>query len=220
MRQFFILTGVVTLLTSCFENSEEIKIKADGSGSFAMIVNLSQSRSEIASAMKLDSFFGMNLPSLDDIKKNVSEMKSKLNSSQGISNVVVTEDYTNYIVEVKGNFSSIQHFNAAARNIPIALGADASKIQNAYQYTATDTGFSRQIYAAWDENGRRKAENMAGNKINNASYTFIFKSEKAIASVSNPKAKISPSGKAVMLKLNGKDLLSGVNPLNLNIKYK
>lgn len=220
MRKLFLLFGLVTLLSSCFENIEEIKMKADGSGSFTLIVNLSQSSPEISSAMKLDSFLGMNLPSMDEIKTNVREMKQKLSSSPGITNVVVVEDYANYILEVKGNFNSLANFNAAAKNIPAAMGADAGKVNNSFYYSASDSGFSRQIFANWDEKNSKKAENMAGNKLNNATYTFIFKSEKIIASVNNPKAKISPSGKAVMLRLTGKDLLAGMQHLNLNIKYK
>lgn len=219
MRKFLLVFILVPLLSSCFENIEEIRLKSDGSGSFTYIVNFSQSRSDINSALALDSFLGLNLPKLDLIKEKIRTAKAKLVASPGISNVILKEDYTNYILELTGDFKSIGQLNAAAKNISIAMGANEDKINSGFAYIGNDSSFSRNIYSTWKPDVVEKIKKAAGTRANTATYTLIIKSEKPVKNINNSRAKISPSKKAVMLKLNGSDLLMNPKLLDIKIQY-
>ncbi len=219
MRNILLVCCLVPLLSSCFENIEEIRLKADGSGSFTYILNFSQSKNDINTALALDSFLGLNLPKIEVIKAKIQTAKAKLAASPGISNVVLKEDYSNYILELTGDFTSIEKLNAAAKNISIAMGANEDKINSGFAYTGNDSTFNRNVYSTWRPEVVAKIKKAAGARAANASYTLIIKNEKAAKTVSNSKAKISPSKKAVMLRLNGNDLLDNPKLLDIKIGY-
>lgn len=206
-------------LSSCFETVEEISLKADGSGTFNYIINLSQSRSEISAALKLDSFMGTRIPSLADIKSSVAEARDRLKASPGISEVVLTEDYANFIIQIRGQFSSIDKLNAAAKNISIQMGADESVVMGSFNYTMTDSTFSRDVTVQLEDKWVRWAEKLLGNLATKATYTCIIRHEKTAAGISNPVAKISPSKKAVLLRANAKEVLADPKSLNLTVRY-
>jgi len=219
MQRFWVLFCSVIGLSSCFENIEEIRLKADGSGSFTYILNFSQSKGEISTAIKMDSFLGLNLPSIDEMKQKVHVVKQKLIASKGISNIVLKEDWTNYIIELSGNFTSIQQFNAAAKSISIAMGANADKINEGFSYQGSDSTFIRTIYSVWKPEVAAKLRNIMGQRMDASSYTLIVRNEKLAKTVTGVKSKISPSKKAVMVKLNGSDLINHTDYLNISILY-
>jgi hypothetical protein len=204
-------------LTSCFEAVEEISMKKDGSGSFSYILNFSQSRAEINAALKMDSFMGTKLPNLSDIRSSIAEAKRRLENSPGISGVTLQEDYVNYILQIKGNFSSIDKMNNAAKNISVQMGADEKVVMGSFNYTSNDSSFRRLVSVALDEKYIRWAEKLLGNMASKATYTMVIKNERTAAKVTNPLAKISPSGKAVMLRTNARDILKDLTLVNMVI---
>lgn len=219
MRSLLLALILVPLLSSCFENIEEIRLKADGSGSFTYTINFSQIKGEISSALRLDSFLGLNLPSLEEVKSKVRTVRDKLLQSPGISNVVLKEDYDNFILELSGNFTSIDKLNAAAKNISIAMGGNPQRINDGFSYSGTDSSFSRNIYSIWKPEVVEKIRRAAGTRLANSTYRLIVKSEKPAKKVNNSRAKISPSGKAVMLQLSGNDLLTNPQAMDIFIGY-
>jgi hypothetical protein len=219
MRKLWFLLPLVFSLSSCFDVIEDISLKANGSGSFLYIVNCSQSKSEIASMLKLDSFMGSRLPSLSEIQQNVSVTRKALSASEGISNVTVTEDYTNYIIEIRGNFASIKDFNNAVKKISIGMGAEETIVNEGFNYEGSDTSFARIVSAVLDDKAAKKVEKLLGANLAKASYTMIIHSEKPIQKVSNSVAKLSPSKKAVMLKMDAGTVIKYPEKLNLFIDY-
>lgn len=192
-------------------------MKKDGSGSFSYILNFSQSRAEINAALKMDSFMGTKLPNLSDIRSSIAEAKRRLENSPGITGVTLQEDYVNYILQIKGNFSSIDKMNNAAKNISVQMGADEKVVMGSFNYTSNDSSFRRLVSVALDEKYIRWAEKLLGNMASKATYTMVIKNERTAAKVTNPLAKISPSGKAVMLRTNARDILKDLTLVNMVI---
>lgn len=211
--------SITLLLSSCFECVEEINLKKDGTGSFVYIVNMSQSKAEINTAFRLDSFMGSKLPSLNEIKTKIAEAKNTLNTAEGISNLTVKENYNDYIIEVRGNFSSIDKFNKAIKQCAKQMGANADAIESDFNYSATDTTYQRTV-ASIEAKAAARILSLFGGRSEQATYTCIIRTEGKVNKVDNSKAKISPSGKNVLLKLNASEVLKNSALLNLSVSYK
>ncbi|MEC3880624.1 hypothetical protein [Parapedobacter sp. 10938] len=67
-----LLLPLCALFSSCFQLIKEMTVNSDGSGTFALTANLSQSRSKLASVMLLDSINGHKVPSKPDVRKEIS----------------------------------------------------------------------------------------------------------------------------------------------------
>ncbi|HIC30718.1 MAG TPA: hypothetical protein EYO76_02255, partial [Flavobacteriaceae bacterium] len=97
--------------SSCFEVIEEVDLNSDGSGSITFTLNMSQSKSKLASIMLLDSVNGVKVPSRKDIQNGINDVVEELKKAKGISNIKKTEDYENFIFSVKCDFRDIENIN-------------------------------------------------------------------------------------------------------------
>ena len=87
-------------LSSCIEILDDISFYADGSGDFKYTINLSSSKLKINSILALDSLDGKKVPSIPEIKSKIVDLIEVLNCQEGITDVVVAEDYENFIFKI------------------------------------------------------------------------------------------------------------------------
>jgi hypothetical protein len=76
LKQFYklwLFIILIPILSSCFEVIEEIAIKNDGTGDVVLTINLSQSKTKVASVMLLDSVQGYKVPSKQKIQQELNE---------------------------------------------------------------------------------------------------------------------------------------------------
>ena len=195
---FIPLLCFVFLFQSCFEVIEEVKVKDDGSGHFNFAINFSQSKSKINSVLKMEKVNGYNIPSKDEIRKEVSKLEALAQNTAGISNVKTNIDLTNYIFVVDLDFEKITNLNAVFLKLKNSKKLDP-KITTDY-FTYADKKFIRSqkvpIKTLYDKLGKADKE-----VFDNAKYTSVYKFESTIQSFSNKKATVSKSNKAI--KLNG-----------------
>ena len=216
LKQFYkllLFIFLIPVLSSCFEVIEEISMKNDGTGDVTLTINLSQSKTKVASVMLLDSVQGYKVPSKQKIQQELNEAVSYLRKSEGISNVKSTSDFNNYIATISFSFKDVSNINNITKNI---LARQKIKATNTSSYTynkATKT-FSRKYQAigtAKTEFNKLKAKDKA--VFNGATYTSIYRFESVVTSSSNPASNVSKSKKAVMLKSSITDLING----NINV---
>ncbi|MBE5320414.1 hypothetical protein IM793_14710 [Pedobacter sp. MR2016-19] len=212
LKQFYKLLLFIFLtpiLSSCFEVIEEISMKNNGTGDVILTINLSQSKTKVASVMLLDSVQGYKVPSKQKIQQELNEAVSYLRKSEGISNVKSTSDFNNYIATISFSFKDVSNINNITKNI---LAQQKIKATNTSSYTynkATKT-FSRKYQAigtAKTEFSKLKAKDKA--VFNGATYTSIYRFESPVTSSANPASNMSKSKKAVMLKNSIMDLING-----------
>jgi len=212
LKQFYKLLLFIVLipfLSSCFEVIEEIAMKNDGTGDVVLTINLSQSKTKVASVMLLDSVQGYKVPSKQKIQQELNEVVAYLRKSEGISNVKSTSDFNNYIATISFSFKDVSNINNITKNI---LAQQKIKATNTSSYTynkATKT-FSRKYQAigtAKTEFNKLKAKDKA--VFNGATYTSIYRFESVVTSSTNPASNVSKSKKAVMLKSSIMDLING-----------
>lgn len=212
LKQFYKLLLFIVLipfLSSCFEVIEEIAMKNDGTGDVVLTINLSQSKTKVASVMLLDSVQGYKVPSKQKIQQELNEAVAYLRKSEGISNVKSTSDFNNYIATISFSFKDVSNINNITKNILAQQKIKATNTSS-YTYNKASKTFSRKYQAigsAKTEFNKLKAKDKA--VFNGATYTSIYRFESVVTSSTNPASNVSKSKKAVMLKSNIMDLING-----------
>ncbi|WP_286833030.1 hypothetical protein [Sphingobacterium sp. UBA7038] len=214
-RFYVIICAVVMVLTasSCFDFVEQIDLKSDGSGHIAATLNLSKSKTKVASLMKMKSIKGIQIPSQADMEKEIRSAVQLLKQTKGISNVQYSTDFTNYIVNISCDFSQIESLNAFS---DILANRFKTKISNSnrYYYNAQSHVFERKFMASADWKAKF---NQLGNdnttQFADAFYTQIVRFEKPVVSQANSLAKVAGNKKGVLLKLPFMDLVYGKSSL-------
>ena len=100
MRHFFLLGLLIFSLNSCIEILDDISFNTHGSGDFKYTINLSSSKLKINSILALDSLDGKKVPSKLEIENKIGELIKILNCQEGISDVIISEDYEHYIFKI------------------------------------------------------------------------------------------------------------------------
>jgi hypothetical protein len=219
-RSFIFPSFLIFILLSCqacFEIIEEINFNENGTGSFCLTINMSQSRLNINSLLLLDSVNGRKIPKVEDLKETLGKIESVLKKDTGINNVFVKQDWNNYIFSVGGNFKSIAALNRSINNVNTLfdkVGTYSPQIQDNYSYN--NKTFKR-LYNYNLVNNYHSLSEKDKAVFTNATYTSVFRFQTLIKSFSNPNASKSKSGKAIMLKMNVKDLITNIKSIENSI---
>lgn len=207
--RYFLLILVLCVFSSCFQIIEEINVASDGSGTVNLTLNLSASKTKVASLMLLDSVNGYKVPSKQQIQKEMEEAVAYLKKSPGITNVKKTIDFENYIATVTFAFKNISNINNVNQNVLKKLKIKA--INNSSYSFSPETGVFQRRYLptkeALVEYNKLKPE--VKNVFKEATYTSIYRFDKPVALTMNPLAKISKTKKAVMLNAGIMGLING-----------
>lgn len=211
-----LLIGCLSL-TSCFDLVEQIDMNHQGAGAIKATLNLSKSRTKVASLLKMKQFNGINIPSEAAIKLEVENVVRTLKSTQGITNVKYNLDFTNYIATLSCDFDHIQALNDFSRTL-----SNQFKIQltsyNSYRYDRASQTFTRAYtYAPNMAKEFSKIPDDDKNLFAEAFYTNIIRFDKNIQSKSHDQAKISANKQAMLLKVKATDLINGTASLTNTI---
>lgn len=209
LRSVIILIFIPFIFSSCFEIIEEITMRADGSGDMTITINLSQSKTKVASILLMDSINGYKVPSKQMIQREVNEAVADLKKMPGISNVKSTTDFTNYIGTITFSFKEVANINNISKKILETQKIKTTNVST-YTYNKTTTTFAREYkYNANAKSEFNKLKKEDKDVFKTATYTSIYRFPNTIAKHSNPLAKVSKSQRAVMQKCSVMDLING-----------
>ena len=204
------------MLTSCVELIDEIQLNNDGSGKFKYVINLSQSRSNVSSMLLLDSINGKKNLKLPEIKQKINSFKLTLAKQEGISNVIVVENYTDYIIKFECNFENLDKLKKAFEN--------SLQESNTTKKTENWVNFDKKLfYRTTPEYAVSFLKDFYvnyGEKLKNGSYTSIVRFQNEIYSFSNKLSLKSKSNMAIMTKVTPKELVENPYVLDNNIVIK
>lgn len=218
-KHLLFLLLIPCLLQSCFEVIEQVQLKNDGSGSYQLTLNMSQSKTRLGSIMKLKTINDHPVPSKADILARLDEVKAQIAKTSGISNVKATMDFNNFICVVSFDFSSVTQLNKAIKNVKQEEHATGNLLNDDFTYDEKEKIFQRKnVYSFKDVYG--KMSNADKEVFTAASFTAIYKFDSEVNSVSNSDAKISASKKAVMVKLNAAAILKQKKSIENKIKIQ
>ncbi len=215
---FLLLLCLPVLFSSCFEIIEEINLNTDGSGTMVITVNLSQSKTKVASILLMDSINGYKVPQKADIQREINAAVANLKTMPGISNVKSSTDFNNYIASISFSFKDVSNVNNISKKILEAQKLKSTNIST-YSYNKATGTFAREYKyyaAAKTEYNKLKKEDKEIFKT--ATYTGIYRFQAPIARHNNQLAKVSKSQKAIMHKCSMMELINGSVSLSNQIQ--
>ena len=206
---------LILFLTSCIEIIEDLKFNLDGSGTFKYVINLSTSKTKTTSILALDSLYGEKVPKVSDIRIKIGEFKRTLQEQEGISNVLITEDYTNYIIKFQCDFKSVENLEQALKNSIKKL------YQNEYyEYdwiSFKDNVLKRKTPIFYIDDIRKFGDI---DKLKTGTYTSITRFTSKIDTFENKNSLRSKTNMALMIKTTPDLLLNDQTILNNKIILK
>ena len=208
IKVYLILLSCILLLQSCFEIIEQVFIKDDGSGNFELVLNMSKSKTKINSIMKMKKVNGHDVPGKEEITKKINDLEKTIHQTPGISNVKTSVDFDNYIVTLSCSFNKVSNLNTAVKNIGDKEKHSGPALEKSYEYEAGSKIFTRLNRFSLKEE-YNKMSNADREIFATANYTSIFRFISDVANTSNKESKVAGNKKAVMLKLNALDIVTG-----------
>lgn len=217
MKQILCLLLLTVTLSSCFEILEDISFNEDGSGKLKLVLNLSQSKSELNALIRKDSSSGYRIPNRDEVNLHIEKVKKLIEATEGLTNVSIDKDYTEWIFEVKANFRNIENLESALKKIHVEFTGDPGfYFTNSWKF---DGKKMERIVKPPDDETRRQLNKPTERRIfSQAKYTTIYRFKTKIDSYSNKNSKVSPSRTAIMLQGNILSLINGTESLENYIK--
>lgn len=213
MKYFYFC--LILLLSSCIEIIEDLKLNTDGSGTFKYVINLSTSKTKTTSILALDSLYGEKVPKVSDIRIKIGDFKRTLQEQEGISNVLITEDYTNYIIKFQCDFKSVENLEQALKNSIKKL------YQNEYyEYdwiSFKDNVLKRKTPIFYIDDIRKFGDI---DKLKTGTYTSITRFTSKIDTFENKNSLRSKTNMALMIKTTPDLLLNDQTILNNKIILK
>lgn len=216
MKYFFFFL-LFALVSSCIEISDDLTLNNDGSGTLRYKINLSASKIKVNSILALDSLDGKPVPSKAEISAKINEFVRILDAQVGISNVLIEENYTDYIFKFSCDFTSI-------RNLQDGIKLSLAQISNDKLSAPAE-----QFWLSWDgstlvrsiptyvtqqiKNYKLEEE----EKLKEGVYTSIARFERPVASYENKLSTLSKNQMAVMVRTNTFDLKNNQHLLDNTI---
>ena len=107
----------LTLSTGCFEVVEEISILDGRKGKGALTINLSQAKTRLSSILLMDSINGQRVPSEQEIKSKLAQIRNIAEKTPGMHNVALESDFDNFVFSLQCDFDSVECINHFVHNV-------------------------------------------------------------------------------------------------------
>ncbi len=207
---FFILL-VGFLNTSCIEIIDDLLIHDDGSGILKYTINLSSSKVKVNSYLALDSVQGQRVPKIPEIKEKVATFKKHLSAQKGISNVVIEENYTDFIFKFSCSFSSPQALQTAIQASIAHMAKDQTIAESNSKWLIWDGSTLTRSIPEITSKKVKEMDKKDEDLLKQGSYTSITRFDRTIEKFDNQNAKLSKSQMALMLKVDTYSLKENEN---------
>jgi hypothetical protein len=200
VKKIVVLFVLFLSLVSCIEISDDLTIHNDGSGTLRYKINWSSSKVKVNSILALDTIDGKKVPSIQEISSKVGDFARILDAQTGISNVVIEENYTDFILKFSCDFTSIMALQSGLANAIEAVSKEKLGPE------------ADEIWITWDGNklkrsipafARAKMKAFKSNELEllkEGSYTTISRFDRQIDRFDNPLGTLSKNKQAVMMK--------------------
>jgi hypothetical protein len=195
----FVLPLLLTL-SSCIEIIDDLSIKSDGSGTLKYTVNLSSSKVKVNTILALDSIDGKKVPSITDVKQKIDQFIKTLDAQNGISNVKVDANYTDFIFKFQCDFTNVTLLQDGLKQSIVILSKEKSIPELEHNWLSWD---GNKLVRSIPEITGKKIKEIEQSDIEllkKGSYTSITRFDKAVERFENQSAQLSKSKMAVMVK--------------------
>ena len=214
-RILILLVGFLS--TSCIEIIDDLLIHDDGSGILKYTLNLSSSKVKVNSYLALDSVQGQRVPKIPEIKEKVAAFKKHLSSQKGITNVIIEENYTDFIFKFSCGFSSPQALQSAIQASAAHMAKDQTIAESNAKWIIWDGSSLTRSIPQITSKKVKELDKKDEDLLKQGSYTSITRFDRTIEKFDNQNAKLSKSQMALMLKVDTYSLKQNENLLENRI---
>jgi hypothetical protein len=220
MRNFILFIFLCFTLSSCIEILDDISFNSDGSGEFKYTINLSSSKLKINSILALDSLDGKKVPSKLELQEKVSDLIGVLNCQEGIKDVILEDNYDNYIFKVSLHFDNVESLLNAFKETMKASGNAAEEYVSNDNWVSWDgVTLIRQI-PDLSSFKFRLVKNEDQELMRNGMYTSISRFDSPVEKIENTSAILAKNNKAVMLRSSLLDVFGNPSIMDNTISVK
>ena len=204
IKYLLIFFGLSLSLSGCFDFVEEIQLNNDGSGLLKYKLNLSKSKTKLSSIMLMDSIRGFAVSDQDEIHEKLIDLKLHLQDQEGLSDVVVKENWGEYIFEVSLHFDNIESVNHGFESV-----MSKDQFAKGLFFTPFESSGDRFVrnYVHQDYSSIQGWDRNFTEVFSDSKFTAVYKFGRLVDSQTNPKYLISKNRKAVMFKSSFLDLI-------------
>ncbi|WP_299834761.1 hypothetical protein [uncultured Tenacibaculum sp.] len=207
------------LLVSCFEFVEEVSFNEDGSGNVVLTLNLSKSKTKLASIMLLDSINGYKVPSKEKIRQQVNKALVKVKKLKGVSNVQSNLNFKEFIVTVSCDFDNVDVLNTVIASFSSKKDAMSIKKHKHFTYNKNKKTFIRSHHFDFSKE-IKKAKEKDKAILKDASYTSIYRFKSPVKKFQNKDCRISKTKKALMLRASIQDIITNNKSIKNHIELE
>lgn len=200
-----LFVGALFFCTSCIQIEEYVKFNRDGSGTFQMVIDMSQMKSMMDMMMSMSDEEAEMEDPFADLEDDFEDEKETLESIPGVSNARVVKDSDTYRIGIGFDFEDITALNAGMNKV----FEDEEKNSRAVFFTK-----SRGVIERTEEfdAGEGVAEELASGEdteelgldpaaiFGDMNYTTIYEFEDEVKQMSNEHATLSDDGHRVTFK--------------------
>ena len=188
----------IFLLNSCFEIVEDVTFHKDGKGHLKIILNGSQSRSDINAILILKEVNGYPVPSITQMRTKIESFTDSVSKMPGFSNVQSTFDDINYILVFEADFDKVERLNTGIYALWNKFDPLGAKRETYFKFR--DDQFSRQPGQLFNLL-YQKMKTADRKVLTGATYTSLYRFNQTILSQQNTTAKTSKNQNVSLLKL-------------------
>ncbi len=191
---------ILMMLSSCIEIIDDVSMNSDGSGTAKYTINLSSSKIKANSYLALDSLNGKKVPSIQEIETKIEEYKNKLDKKEGISNVIVETNFTDFIFKFQCDFQNVQLLQSAIKEI--VASENKAWVNDEYVWLNWSENELSRSTPALSASITEKIKRDDVELLKNGSYISITRFDRPVEKLTNNNAKISANRLAVMIRTN------------------
>lgn len=199
-KNLLFLFVLVFSLSSCIEILDDLTVHADGSGTFRYNINLSSNKIKVNSILALDSLDGQKVPKIEDIKEKVQQFIKTLDAQNGISNVKIEENYTDFIFKFSCDFTNVLLLQEGIKTTISSMTKEKNTSELNHNWITWDgTKLTRSIPTI-TLNKVKDLKQTDIDQLKQGSYTSISRFDKPVEKFGNTAAILSKNKLAVMIK--------------------
>lgn len=219
-KNLLFLFALIFSLSSCIEILDDLTIHADGSGTFRYNINLSSNKIKVNSILALDSLDGQKVPKIEDIKEKVQQFIKTLEAQNGISNVKIEENYTDFIFKFSCDFTNVLLLQEGIKTTISSMTKEKNTTELNHNWITWDGSKLTRSIPTITLNKVKELKQSDIEQLKLGTYTSISRFDKMIDKFGNPAAILSKNKQAVMIKTDtyslkeNPDILENVIYLN------
>jgi len=217
-KNILFLFVLIFSLSSCIEILDDLTIHADGSGTFRYNINLSSNKIKVNSILALDSLDGQKVPKIEDIKEKIQQFIKTLDAQNGISNVKVEENYTDFIFKFSCDFTNVLVLQEGLKETIHSLTKEKKATELDHNWIAWDGNKLTRSTPTITQTKVKEMKQSDLDLLKTGSYTSISRFDSTVEKFTNPAAILSKNKQAVMIKTDTYSLKENLDILE-NVIY-